>query len=91
MADVVGGEVVGRLEIDADEVADGVVVFGAVEAADGDAARIGFGVAVGLIPGEVDGLRQRLDAPRAPAEDQESTFPETSVMVMMVLLNVLWM
>ena len=26
--------------------------------------------------------------PRAPAEDQEITFPETSVMVMMVLLNV---
>src|SRR5919197_6718153 len=29
--------------------------------------------------------------PRAPAEDQESTFPETSVMVMIVLLNVDWM
>src|SRR5690242_16659051 len=29
--------------------------------------------------------------PRAPAEDQEMTFPETSVMVMMVLLKVLWM
>src|SRR5438445_13254986 len=29
--------------------------------------------------------------PRSPAEDQEITFPETSVMVMMVLLNVLWM
>src|SRR6516165_7618727 len=29
--------------------------------------------------------------PRAPAEDQERTFPETSVMVMMVLLKVLWM
>src|SRR4051812_42184511 len=29
--------------------------------------------------------------PRAPADDQESTFPLTSVMVMMVLLNVLWM
>src|SRR5215472_6355088 len=29
--------------------------------------------------------------PRAPADDQEITFPETSVMVMMVLLKVLWM
>src|SRR5215472_11512649 len=29
--------------------------------------------------------------PRAPALDQETTFPETSVMVMMVLLKVLWM
>jgi hypothetical protein len=29
--------------------------------------------------------------PRAPAEDQEMTFPETSQMVMMVLLKVLWM
>src|SRR5271166_3293656 len=29
--------------------------------------------------------------PRAPAEDQATTFPETSVMVMMVLLNVDWM
>src|SRR5205814_3305924 len=35
-------------------------------------------------------LREPLK-PRAPADDQESTFPETSVMVMMVLLNVLWM
>src|SRR5438270_9028491 len=35
-------------------------------------------------------LRDPLN-PRAPADDQESTFPETSVMVMMVLLNVLWM
>src|SRR5215216_828402 len=29
--------------------------------------------------------------PRAPAEDQEITFPDTSVMVMIVLLNVDWM
>src|SRR6476646_11611540 len=29
--------------------------------------------------------------PRAPADDQEITFPDTSVMVMMVLLNVDWM
>src|SRR4029077_6666663 len=35
-------------------------------------------------------LREPLN-PRAPADDQERTFPETSVMVMMVLLNVLWM
>src|SRR5438105_11248629 len=35
-------------------------------------------------------LREPLK-PRAPADDQESTFPLTSVMVMMVLLNVLWM
>src|SRR5437764_4822543 len=35
-------------------------------------------------------LREPLN-PRAPAEDQESTFPLTSVMVMMVLLKVLWM
>src|SRR3989454_5001755 len=35
-------------------------------------------------------LREPLK-PRAPADDQEITFPDTSVMVMMVLLNVLWM
>src|SRR6218665_2687606 len=29
--------------------------------------------------------------PRAPAEDQEITFPDTSGIVMMVLLNVDWM
>src|SRR4051812_6058059 len=29
--------------------------------------------------------------PRAPADDHDSTFPLTSVMVMIVLLNVLWM
>src|SRR4051812_3748469 len=35
-------------------------------------------------------LREPLK-PRAPADDQEITFPLTSVMVMMVLLKVLWM
>src|SRR5437762_13289116 len=35
-------------------------------------------------------LREHLNA-GAPAEDQESAFPLTSVMVMMVLLKVLWM
>src|SRR3954451_5782933 len=35
-------------------------------------------------------LREPLK-PRAPADDQLSTFPDTSVIVMMVLLNVLWM
>src|SRR5439155_27125398 len=35
-------------------------------------------------------LREPLK-PRAPADDQERTFPDTSVMVMIVLLNVLWM
>ena len=49
VADVVGGEVLGGLEIDADEVADGVVVLGAVEPADGDAAGVGLGVAVGPV------------------------------------------
>ncbi len=45
MAHVVDGEIVGRFELDADEVTDGVVVFGAVEPANGDAAGIGvFGV-----------------------------------------------
>src|SRR5205807_1539305 len=48
VADVVGGEVVGGLEIDGQEVADGVVVLGAVEAADGDAAGI---AALGAING----------------------------------------
>ncbi len=49
VADVVGGEVVGRVEGDADEVADGVVVFGAVEAADGDPAGVlGAVGAIGL-------------------------------------------
>ncbi len=49
VADVVGGEVVGRVEGDADEVADGVVVFGAVEPANGDAAGVfGAGGAIGL-------------------------------------------
>src|SRR5689334_14491475 len=35
-------------------------------------------------------LREPLK-PRAPALDQESTFPETSVIVIIVLLNVDWM
>src|SRR5205814_8793155 len=35
-------------------------------------------------------LREPLN-PRAPADDHDSTFPDTSVMVMMVLLKVLWM
>ena len=40
VADVVGGEIGGRLRIDADQVADRVVVLGAVEPADGDAAEV---------------------------------------------------
>ena len=39
VADVVGGEVLGGLEVDADQVADRVVVLGPVEPPDGDAAR----------------------------------------------------
>ena len=47
VAGIVGGKIIGGLELHADEVADAVVVFGAVEAADGDAARVGIG-AVGV-------------------------------------------
>ena len=43
VAGVVGREVGGGFEIEADEVADGVVIFGAVEAAEGDSAGIGAG------------------------------------------------
>ena len=38
---VVGGKVVGSTKVDAQKVADRIVVFGAVEAAGGDAARVG--------------------------------------------------
>ena len=61
VADVVGGEVLGRLEIDADEVADGVVVFDAVEPADGDPARIAFAGAIGTIEDGGDGAGELLD------------------------------
>ncbi len=40
VAGIVGRKVVGRLEIDADQIADRIVVFGAVEPVDGDGARI---------------------------------------------------
>ena len=40
VADVVGGELLGGLEVHAAEVADGVVVLGAVEPPDGDAAGV---------------------------------------------------
>jgi hypothetical protein len=40
VADVVGGEVFGRVVVDVEEVADGVVVFGPVEATGGDAAGV---------------------------------------------------
>ena len=40
VADIVGREVVGRMEVDPDQVADRIVVFGAVEPADRDASRV---------------------------------------------------
>ena len=43
VADVVGREVVGRAEVEADQVADRVVVLGPIEPADRHAARVGVG------------------------------------------------
>src|SRR4051794_21294117 len=40
VTDVIGWEVVGWLKIDPDEIADSIVVLGAVEAMDGDTARV---------------------------------------------------
>ena len=42
VAGIVGGKIIGGLELHADEIADGVVVLGAVQAANRDAARIGL-------------------------------------------------
>ncbi len=53
VADVVGGEVVGGVEVDAEEVADGVVVLGPVEPPQGDPAGVLLAGAVGL---EDDGV-----------------------------------
>ena len=52
---IVGGKIIRRLEVDAHQVANGIVVFGAVQPANGDAAGVGM-VAVafedfGLNPG----------------------------------------
>ncbi len=47
VADVVFGEIGAGVKIDAEEIADGVAVFTAIEAADGDAAGIGMGGVVG--------------------------------------------
>ena len=44
VAGVVGGEIGGGLEVDGEEIADGVVVFEAIEAAGGDAAGVGGGM-----------------------------------------------
>jgi hypothetical protein len=56
VADVVGREIGGGLRIHADEIADGVVVLGTIEAAQRDAAGVGRRVAV--VVGE-DGARGR--------------------------------
>ena len=53
VAGIVRREIVCRTEVHADEIADGVVVFRAVEAADGHAARIG--------PGRIDGENRTID------------------------------
>jgi len=58
VADVVGGEVVRRLEIDANEIADRVVVLGAIETAQGDAARIALAARVGFDEDVVDGFEE---------------------------------
>ena len=54
---VVLGELVGRLKVEADQVADGVVVLGPVQASDHDAARRGGGGLVGGLhfPGDPPG------------------------------------
>src|SRR5436309_2211080 len=59
IGNVVGGEVVGGLESDADEVADGVLVLGPVEAAQSDTARV-----AGLGAVHLRGLRR--DPPEQP-------------------------
>ena len=67
VADVVGGEIGGGLEIDADQVADRVVVFGPVEAADGDAADVGRFRAIEIGQDAFDRLDDRFDARRRAA------------------------
>ncbi len=57
IAGVVLGEVVGRAEIHAKEIANGVVVLRAIQPPDGDAARIGHGGAIDPIDLEVDPRR----------------------------------
>ena len=60
VTDVVVGEVGGGLEVDADEVADRVVVLGPVEPADRDAAVVARPGAVALVEHVVDGLGRQL-------------------------------
>ncbi len=59
VADVVGGEILGRVVVDVEEVPDGVVVFGAVEATGGDPAGVegesGFGAGDGGFDGLIEG------------------------------------
>ena len=57
VAHVVRGKVVRRVKVDAQQVADSVVVLVAIEAADGDPARIALAAAVagrqsGVDPGQ---------------------------------------
>jgi hypothetical protein len=61
VADVVGGEIFSGVEIDTDEVVDGVVVLDAVEPPDCDAPGVGPGVLLGPLEDAVDGLDERLD------------------------------
>ncbi len=61
MADVVGGEIFGGLEIDANEVADRVVVLDAVKPADRDAAGVTDGGAVGFVHDGADAFEEAGD------------------------------
>ena len=67
VADVVVGEVGGRLEVDADEVADRVVILGPVEPADRDAAVVARPAAVELVEQVFDGPGRQLDLRGDPA------------------------
>ena len=57
VARVVLRKVVGRTEVDAEQIADGVVVFGAVQPPDRHPARIGHGRPVNALEFEVDPAR----------------------------------
>ena len=72
VAGVVGGEIVGRLEVDADQVADRVVVFVAVEPADRDAAGVARAGAVAVSEGVLDPRQSASRRPPAAAAARSS-------------------
>ena len=58
MTDIIGRKVFGWIEVDANQIVNGVVVFDLIEPADRSVSRIGLGVAIGFFEDGIDRFQE---------------------------------